>query len=417
MERPDPIVSVITPSYNQGHFIRATIESVLSQDYPHVEYIVMDGGSTDETSSVVKDYASRLTFISEKDRGQSHAINKGFRMARGSILSWLNSDDIYLPGCITAAVNGFRENPAGGAVYGEGYLIDRSGNETGRFPCTEPFNLWKLAYLSDYILQQTVFFRRDTLDDVGPLDEDLHYTMDWDILIRIGLKYDLVYIPQFMGCLREYPEAKSSAGGMRRTREIREMLRRHTGRRLSPGYVVYGLDTWHQLTCQRIDGVLAPGLKQVTAGLKYGVRLTAGLIISHTIAHSQGLYPDGWAGRRLLYMLPASDGPIRIEGTLPDHDELYGQRLYIKANGRDVCGLDVPFGPFQFDITPPAGFGDGPLHLKITALRSFMPGRFTLNGDRRHLAYRLNSIRRADSSLPVEILASAAVSAFASRRV
>src|SRR6267142_508883 len=106
-----PLVTIVTPSFNQGHFIRATIESVLSQDYPHIEYIIMDGGSTDETASVVSDYAGRLTFISERDRGQSHAINKGFRMARGSILAWLNSDDLYLPGCIRTAVEAFGRNP------------------------------------------------------------------------------------------------------------------------------------------------------------------------------------------------------------------------------------------------------------------------------------------------------------------
>ena len=114
-----PLVTVVTPSYNQGHYIRATIESVLSQDYPNLEYIIMDGGSTDATASVVKDYASRLTFISERDRGQSHAINKGFQRARGTIVSWLNSDDIYLPGAIGKAVEAFERNPAAGAVYGE----------------------------------------------------------------------------------------------------------------------------------------------------------------------------------------------------------------------------------------------------------------------------------------------------------
>src|SRR5436309_8624539 len=111
-----PLFSVVTPSYNQGRFIRATIESVLSQDYPNLEYIIMDGGSADETASVVKEYASRLTFISEKDRGQSHAINKGFQMARGEILAWLNSDDLYLPGAVNRAVQAFHENPAAGAV-------------------------------------------------------------------------------------------------------------------------------------------------------------------------------------------------------------------------------------------------------------------------------------------------------------
>src|SRR5579864_7213135 len=100
----DPLVTIVTPSYNQGRFIRATIESVLSQDYPSIEYIIMDGGSTDETAAVVGEYKGRLTFISEHDRGQSHAINKGFRMARGEIVSWLNSDDIILPGAVSHAV-------------------------------------------------------------------------------------------------------------------------------------------------------------------------------------------------------------------------------------------------------------------------------------------------------------------------
>jgi len=406
-----PLVSVVTPSYNQGRFIRATIESVLSQDYPHVEYIVMDGGSTDETASVVKDYASRLTFISEKDRGQSHAINKGFQMARGSILSWLNSDDLYLPGSIQTAVSGFSRNPAAGALYGEGYLIDGSGNITGRFPWTEPFNLWKLAYLSDYILQQTVYFRRDVLEEVGPLDENLHYTMDWDILIRIGMKYGLAYIPEYMGCLREHPEAKSSAGGKQRTREIREMLRRHTGLRNSPGYVVYGLDTAHQLWCRRVERMFTPGLKPIAAILQYGIRLAAGRIILRTVTNSQGLYTDGWAGPRLRYMLPPGNGPVVIEGTLPpDRDDLYGQRLYISANGRELCAFDVQFGDFRFVVNPPSERRDRPLHLEIRALRSYMPGRFTLRGDRRRLAYRLYSIRRGEPSPQAESLSLAAVS-------
>src|SRR5437773_10477182 len=199
-----PLFSVVTPSYNQGRFIRATIESVLSQDYPNVEYIIMDGGSADETASVVKDYASRLTFISEKDRGQTHAINKGFKRAHGQLLAYLNSDDVYLPGMIRMAIQGFQKNPNAGAVYGEGYLIDSEGKISSRFPYTESFNLWKLVYLSDYILQQTVAFRREALDEVGELDESLHYTMDWDILIRIGMKYPLEYIPEYMACLREY---------------------------------------------------------------------------------------------------------------------------------------------------------------------------------------------------------------------
>src|SRR5882672_4102859 len=132
-----PLVTVVTPSYNQGQFIRATIESVLSQDYPHIEYIIMDGGSTDETAAVVRDYSSRITFISEKERGQSHAINKGFERARGAIVSWLNSDDLFLPGAIRAAAERFQRNPTAGAVYGDGYLINHAGEISSRFPFTE----------------------------------------------------------------------------------------------------------------------------------------------------------------------------------------------------------------------------------------------------------------------------------------
>ena len=123
----EPLVTIVTPSYNQGRFIRATIESVLAQDYPAIEYIIMDGGSTDETAAIASEYNERLTFISEPDRGQSHAVNKGFRMARGEIVNWINSDDVILPGAVGHAVRALTQHPRVGAVYGEGYTIDRDG--------------------------------------------------------------------------------------------------------------------------------------------------------------------------------------------------------------------------------------------------------------------------------------------------
>lgn len=407
-----PTVTIVTPSYNQGHFIRATIESVLSQDYPHVEYIIMDGGSTDQTASVAREYSSRLTFISEKDRGQSHAINKGFQMASGSIVAWLNSDDLYLPGCIRAAVDAFHRSPSAGAVYGEGYLIDYAGNTTGRFPYTEAFNLWKLVHLSDYILQQSVYFRKDVLDDVGYLDENLHYTMDWDVLIRIGMKYPVEFIPAYMGCLREYPEAKSSAGGIKRADEIQRMLQRHTGRRISPGYVVYGLDTHHRLWCDQIDEALDPWLKPVSTKLKSAVRLVAGLMIGHTIRDSQGLYSDGWASPTVHYMLAPGHGPVVIEGSLPDWGNLAGQRLFVKGNSAPLGVWDVPVGEFRIRLPIPRGMVGQPIALKIDASRSAVPSRFSLRGDRRHLAYLLKSIAweaRPAEMPPVAISVSAGV--------
>jgi len=405
---PDPSVTVVTPSYNQGGFIRATIESVLGQNYPNLEYIIMDGGSTDETAAVVKDYSSRLTFISEKDRGQSHAINKGFQMAHGSIISWLNSDDLYLPGAIHKAVEAWRSNPAAGAVYGEGYLIDRAGNTTSRFLSTEPFNLWKLVHLSDYVLQQTVYFRKDVLDHVGYLDEDLHYVMDWDILIRIGMQYPLQYIDEYMGCLREYPEAKSFAGGGRRASEIRRMLRRHTGRQLPLGYIVYGLDTYQNLWCERIGRWCGPA-KPVAKKLQSAVRLLAGGIIGRTIRDSQGFYGDGWATRTLRYMLPAAESDaICIEGTLLEWPALRDQKIRIRANGREIGEVEVPYGDFLLRVAVPPDLKGQPLDLVLTASRWYVPGRSNGGADDRRLAYLLRSVRWLKDTVREQDLAHAA---------
>jgi glycosyltransferase involved in cell wall biosynthesis len=396
----EPLVTVVTPSYNQGQYIRATIESVLSQNYPNLEYIIMDGGSTDATASVVKDYASRLTFLSERDRGQSHAINKGFRMARGAIVSWLNSDDLYLPGAILKAVEAFQRNPAAGAVYGEGYLIDSGGHTTSRFPHTEAFNLWKLMHLSDYILQQTVYFRKDVLDEIGYLDEDLHYTMDWEILIRIGKCYPLEYIPEYMGCLREHAGAKTSSGGAKRAEEIGRMLRRYTGLHFPPGYVVYGLDTYHRLWCEWMDRFFTQPFKPVSKKLQAAVRLAAGFVIGRTIRESQGLSSDGWACRVLRYMLPPGYGPLFIEGAVPYWWSLRRQKLEVEANGCCLGDYDVAWGEFQLAVKVPTELEGRLLRLKIKASRWVGPNFFTLPGDRRRLAYQFKSIRWAQPQRP-----------------
>jgi hypothetical protein len=314
-------------------------------------------------------------------------------MARGTILAWLNSDDLYLPGAIRNAVDAFQRNPSAGAVYGEGYLIDRSGQSSCRFPYSEAFNLWKLVHLSDYILQQTVYFRKDVLDEIGFLDEQLHYTMDWDVLIRIGMKYPLEYIPEYMGCLREYPEAKSFAGGALRIREIRDLLRRHTGMRIPHGYIVYGLDSYHRMWSERVARLFAPKLKPVSDLVQYVIRCGAGLLIGRTIRESQGLYSDRWASRLLRYMLPPGEGALVVEGSLPKLGALWAQELHISANGQSLGQFSLPFGDFSLSVEAPPALQGQLLHLTIKASRWFAPGRFTLRGDRRRLAYKLKSIR------------------------
>lgn len=387
-----PLVTVVTPSYNQGRFIRATIESVLSQDYPNLEYIIMDAGSTDETAAVVSEYKSRLTWISEKDRGQSHAINKGFRMAKGEIVSWLNSDDFILPGAVRHAVKAFEGNPRAGAVYGEGYLIDEGGNITNRFPATVPFDLWKLIYLSDYILQQTSYFRKSVFDEIGYLDESLNWGMDWDLYIRIGKRRPLEYIPEFMGCLREYGAAKTFSGGGRRFRELAVILRRHGNWRYPPGYITYGLDTYGKIWDEWIERRTPAFLNRFSGMFRRYLFTGTRYVIDKTHREAQGLYTDGWATTKLHYMLPPGEGAVCITGSLPNLRQLKNQRLDVFCDGKQLASLNVPFGDFAFSVRMPSAPNSEPRGFVIRAAKSMVPSSSGMGPDSRRLAYLLKSI-------------------------
>jgi glycosyltransferase involved in cell wall biosynthesis len=348
-----PVVTIVTPCYNQGEFIRATIESVLSQDYPNLEYIVMDGGSTDQTAAVVAEYAGRLTWISEKDRGQAHAINKGFARARGEIVAWLNSDDLYLPGAVRRAVDAFERVPHTGAIYGEGYLMDRDGRPTGRFPATEPFNLWKLVYLSDYVLQQSTFFRRAAVADVGWLDETLHYALDWDLLIRLGQRFGLHYVPEYFGVLREHPDAKTYSGGRRRVEEIRVVLERYTGLKHAPGFWTYGLETIQRRWRDRWVGRSPRWLRGPAHLVNLLVYLPTAVAIMLILRHAQGLYPDRWTSDRLKWMLPEGTGDVVVRGSLPDDRRLNGMTLSAAVAGRELASWTLQPGEFEVRFRAP----------------------------------------------------------------
>lgn len=385
-----PVVTIVTPSYNQGEFIRATIESVLAQDYPQLEYIVMDGGSTDQTAAIAAEYASRLTWISERDRGQAHAINKGFQRAKGDIVAWLNSDDILLPGAISRAVSAFGDAPTRiGAIYGDGYLMDREGRFTRTFPFTEPFNLWRLTYLSDYVLQQSTFFRRAAVEEVGWLDEDLHYALDWDLLIKLGKRFGLHYVPEYFGALREYPEAKSFAGGRARIEEIRRVLERHTGLKHAPGYWTYGLGNLYESWVQREQR--GPAWLRVPARIAgLGVRVATGVPILLIQRHAQGLYADRWASDRLKWMLPEGAMKVAVRGHIPEEWRGMVQTLTIHAAGRELGRWAVGPGDFELRFERPAG-GEGTFDFEIRASRYKRP-RIGTELRVRRMAWVLDSV-------------------------
>lgn len=221
------LITVVTPSYNQGRFIKDTIESVLSQDYSPIEYMVMDGGSSDETISVLNNYRDRFYWVSEKDKGQSNAINKGWGRAKGDILAYINSDDIYLPKAISKAAAYMVKHPEVAAVYGEGYHIREDGTVIERYP-TEPYNRERLTETC-FICQPTVFIRRSVLEEIGLLDESLSYCMDYDLWLRIAERYPLSYLPEYLACTRFYSETKTLGKRIEVHREILKVVRRHNG--------------------------------------------------------------------------------------------------------------------------------------------------------------------------------------------
>jgi glycosyltransferase involved in cell wall biosynthesis len=206
-----PLVSIITPSFNQARYIEATIQSVLTQDYPNIEYIIVDGGSTDETVEIIKKHEGRIAgWVSEKDKGQTDAINKGFSRANGQILAWLNSDDTYEPGAISAAVKYLREHPEVGMVYGDCNFINETGRVIGKFGSAQTdYRLLRQGYA--HIPQQTMFLRADLWKQVGPLDPSFYFAMDYDLWTRLAARTQLKYVPQTWANFRLHTTGKTIA--------------------------------------------------------------------------------------------------------------------------------------------------------------------------------------------------------------
>ena len=212
-----PCVTIVTPSLNQGQFIEETIRSVLLQGYPNLEYIIIDGGSTDNTIEIIKKYEPWLNhWVSEKDKGQSHAINKGWEKSSGDILAWINADDIYCPGAINAVVQIFCEKDDVVLVCGEGQTFDVSGKIYLYKKEPRIINPYTLLRKSGGVpIQPSVFLRRRVLGEVGNLNTRLHYVMDWEYWIRIGLHYSQKQFGKTKWVLsknREWQETKTNRG-------------------------------------------------------------------------------------------------------------------------------------------------------------------------------------------------------------
>lgn len=239
-----PVISIVTPSYNQGEFLAETVVSVISQEGDfHIDYIIVDGGSNDTSVDIIRHYDALLQrgewpikcrgitcrWISEKDNGQTDALTKGFRMAQGDVLAWLNSDDTYLPGALQKAADFFRDHQDTGLMYGDACYCDAVGTIIGNYR-TEEFDLDRLASVN-IICQPAAFFRQDAFETVSGLDDTLHFAMDYDLWIRIGRRFPCQHLPCLLATYRLHETSKtiSSAMLIRNSAESLEVTRKHFG--------------------------------------------------------------------------------------------------------------------------------------------------------------------------------------------
>lgn len=236
-----PTISAVVPSLNQARFLGQALDSILSQDYPELEIIVMDGGSTDGSLDVIRAREPRLTYWqSSPDGGQSAAINRGMERASGQIVCWLNSDDLLCPGALRRIGQAAIDHPGRGMYIGNGFrLDDATGRKVPYCPRPLAFSRRVLAEGGAYVHQPSTFFSRAAWNAVGGLNEGLHYCMDWDIFLRISARFQVVILDEFLAITREYEATKTGSGGMERAAEIRRMIADNTGVPLSTGATIF----------------------------------------------------------------------------------------------------------------------------------------------------------------------------------
>jgi len=216
-------ISVVTPSYNQGKYIERTIQSVISQDIPNLEFIIFDNLSDDNTIEILKRYDSSLKWVSEPDGGQAHAVNKGISNTSGDVIGWLNSDDIYYPGTLKTVTDFFEAHPDVDVLYGKADHIDDEDEWIEDYP-TEKWNLERLKEVC-YLCQPAVFFRRRVIEKFGLLNEKLHFCLDYEYWLRLGIggkKFE--YLPQKLAGSRLYLETKTLGSPLSFHKEINGMF-------------------------------------------------------------------------------------------------------------------------------------------------------------------------------------------------
>lgn len=328
-----PRITVITPSYNQGETLEQTIRSVLEQNYPHLEYMVIDGGSQDESPSIIRRYQHRLAYwVSEKDRGQSHAINKGFARASGDLLAWLNSDDFYLPGALACIAQAYQAHPTAGLYTGNGLLVDKEGKTIRRYANDVGFDFSSLLQGSCYVLQPATFINRAAFEQAGFLDETLHFGMDLEYWLRVGKSFPVVVVDEPLAAFRWYEEVKTNQGFARWV-ELWEIYRRYTDQEITPGLLVEFFATLKKKKVLEDLGMEAADLAEAGFSQAYA-RMQKALNLNDCIPSGRGVrFCPAREGEAPARPQPVAPPVLRSAGSRPRLD------LVLQATGSHAWGV------------------------------------------------------------------------------
>ena len=299
---------------------------------------------------------------------------RDFDKSRGEIVAWLNSDDFYYPGAVAHAVETLNKNPESGLVYGEGNLVAEDGSVMWRFPETVPFDLWRLANHSDYILQPTVFFRREALFECGLLAEDLHWGLDWELWIRLGKRFPFSYTDQVLAASRIYADTKTATGGFRRMMEIVKILHRHEVNVISPAAVSHAIITIVRKFCNNAE-LITPEV--MTASIPGPMRKVLSPLVERIerslrrwLQNVQGVWQDGLVGKRGKLWLPSKGQACFLEINGRNLD-IAGQQIKLRAAGKTVSTGSLAKGQL-FSLKLPIPAGSIPVRAELECARTVM---------------------------------------------
>ncbi|HUS05459.1 MAG TPA: glycosyltransferase [Bryobacteraceae bacterium] len=391
-----PTVSIVTPSYNMGRFIKETIDSVLIQDYPYIDYVVMDAGSADDTVPILKSYGNKFRWESKPDKGQADAVNKGFQASKGQIFTFLNADDTYLPGAVSTAVQYMISNPSMGVVYGEANHIQEDGAMISRYP-TLPYDAQTLNRTC-FICQPASFMWSDVFQTAGCMNPSLHFALDYDLWMRIAKLYPMLRIDAVLANSRMYRENKTLGKRREVYMEIMSAAKAHYG--YIPydwvfGYSCYLVDRKDQFFDQS-----HPSLMKIALTLLLGTYYNKGKAprywrewAMHVGLSGQylGRYEDGWISRKYITEQRIGDRCEEIHITGRHYAPFTeGLNLTLRLDGKSLHREQVQNkGPFALRVHCPPEFRGRWGKLEIEANRTFRP---VASGDYRKLSCIIDSL-------------------------